>query len=234
RTTATAAGNDWVLNGEKQFVLDGNVASLLIVSAQGPDGLQLFVVPADADGVSITRIHPVDERNLATVQLDDVHVPAAGRLPGGADALLQALDLATIGLAAEMLGAADRAFAITLDYLKERVQFGVPIGSFQALQHRAARMFVQIELARSAVMSAAAEVDRGAEPDAIARHASLLKVKLSEVLNLVACEGIQMHGGVGVTDEYDIGFYLKRARTAEMLFGEPGWHLDRFARLGGY
>jgi alkylation response protein AidB-like acyl-CoA dehydrogenase len=133
-----------------------------------------------------------------------------------------------------MLGASSAAFEMTLDYLKTRVQFGVAIGTFQALQHRAAKIFVELELLRSAVMLAQATIDEGAGDHAIARAASVAKAKASEAAMLVAHEGIQMHGGIGMTDEHDIGLYAKRARVAELTFGDAAYHRDRFARLDGY
>jgi alkylation response protein AidB-like acyl-CoA dehydrogenase len=142
------------------------------------------------------------------------------------------LDRARIGLAAEMLGAASEAFERTLQYLKEREQFGVPIGSFQALKHRAAIMFCALELARSAVAAALAALDAGREN--VPALASLAKAKAGEALHLVSNEAVQMHGGIGMTDEHEIGFFLKRARVAEASFGSAAFHRDRYATLMGY
>jgi alkylation response protein AidB-like acyl-CoA dehydrogenase len=149
----------------------------------------------------------------------------------GLELLERVLDAGLVALSAEMLGSMTAAFATTLEYLKTRVQFGAPIGTFQALQHRAARLYVETELARSAVMHAAGALDEGA---AVARAASLAKAKCSDAFMLVACEAIQMHGGMGMTEEHDIGLYLKRARVAEMTFGDAGYHRDRFARCEGF
>ncbi len=153
--------------------------------------------------------------------------------PGAALPVLEeVVDRATVGLCAEMLGGLSEAFDRTLGYLKVREQFGVPIGSFQALKHRAARMFVERELARSAVMAAAAALDE--ESHEARKLVSLAKARCSDAFLLIANEAIQMHGGIGMTDEHDIGFFLKRARAAEMTFGDAAHHRDRWARLAGY
>jgi alkylation response protein AidB-like acyl-CoA dehydrogenase len=242
-TRAERAGSGWKLSGEKIQVLDGHVADWLIVSArsagdvQDPDGITLFLVPADAPGVARTRQWRVDYRPAAIVQLDAVTVPADAVLgveARGAALLHRVLDRATIGLAADMLGGMDVAFAMTLEYLKTRKQFGVPIGSFQALKHRAARVFVEGELARSVVMAASRAVDEDAPDEQVARLASVAKARLSDAFLQAAYEGVQMHGGIGMTDEHDIGLYLKRARGAELQFGDAAFHRDRIARLDGY
>jgi alkylation response protein AidB-like acyl-CoA dehydrogenase len=153
--------------------------------------------------------------------------------PGKGGALLErVVDRATVGLCAEMLGAMSEAFDKTLDYLKTREQFGAPIGSFQALKHRAAEMFIEVELCRSTVMAAARAIDTD-DPES-ALLVSLAKARCSDVAIDVANEAIQMHGGIGMTDEHDIGFYLKRARVAEMTFGDSAYHRNRWARLSGY
>jgi len=227
-TRATRSGQEWALTGTKRHVADGHGANAWIVSAQTEGGPALFLVEP-GEGATTTRTWRVDGRNVATLQLDNAK---AERLPGADGVLRRLLDFATIGLCAEMLGSAEGAFATTLAYLHEREQFGVKIGSFQALQHRAVRLFVKIELARSAVMAAT----RLADPDAdtLSRYASLAKVRTSEAFVKVAEEAVQMHGGIGMTDECDIGFYLKRAQTTSTLLGDAGWHRRRWARLGGY
>ena len=177
----------------------------------------------------------VDSRNAANISLSGVKVDAdavLGEVDKGADVLDPTLDIACIGLSAEMLGSLQECFERTVEYLKEREQFGVPIGSFQALKHRAADVFIEIELCRSAVMAAARAID---EEHADARRlVSLAKARCSEAFMRAGNEGVQMFGGVGMTDEYDIGFYLKRARAAELTFGDAAWHRDRWARLAGY
>ena len=177
----------------------------------------------------------VDGRNAANVTLDGVEVERSAALGShgrGAEVLDRVLDRATIGLAAEMLGTLAEAFDRTVNYLKTRKQFGVPIGSFQALKHRAAEMFVELELARSVVMAAARALDERS-PDA-AKLAALAKARLSDGFVHIANEAIQMHGGIGMTDEHDIGLYLKRARAAEQTLGDATHHRDRYAALDGY
>jgi len=240
-TWAERDGAGWRFTGEKIQVPDASEADAIVVAARtggsGRDraGITLFLVPAGAPGLSITRQRRIDSRSAAIVRLDGVRVPddAVVGEPGGGGALLeQVVDRATAGLCAEMLGAASQVFEDTVQYLKTRVQFGVPIGSFQALKHRAARVFMEIELARSAVMAAARAVDAGgADLQALV---SLAKARCSDAFVHAANEGVQMYGGVGMTDEYDLGFYMKRARVAEMTFGDAAWHRDRWARLHGY
>jgi acyl-CoA dehydrogenase len=236
-TTAEAKSGGFVIDGEKSHVMGGAGAEHFVVSAQHGGGIGLFLVPANASGVRVEAQHRIDRRDAAIVKLEGVKVgadAAIGAPDGGLWILERVIDAATIALCAEMLGAVDAAFAMTLEYLKTRVQFGVPIGSFQALQHRAARIYAETELARSAVMHAHAVLDeKGGGADA-ARAASIAKAKCSDVTMLVAHEAVQMHGGIGMTDEHDIGLFLKRARVAEMTFGDAAFHRDRFARLGGY
>ena len=240
-TRAVADGDGWRLSGEKLQVLDGAVADAWIVSARisgevdDSDGVALFLVPSDAAGVTVTSQHRVDSRAAAIVAFDDVAVAAdalVGEAGQGAALLERVVDIATAGLCAEMLGSMSEAFDRTLQYLKDRKQFGVPIGSMQALKHRAAELFIEIELARSCTMAAVRALDAGA-PDAM-RLVSLAKVRCSDAGMLAANEAIQMHGGIGMTDEHEIGFFLKRARAAEMSLGDAAWHRDRWARLGGY
>ncbi|MEZ4334888.1 MAG: acyl-CoA dehydrogenase family protein [Myxococcota bacterium] len=240
-TRAEATGGGHRLTGEKLQVLDGFGADAVIVPARtsgGPAdraGITLFLVEAKAPGLALERQHRVDDRNAARVRLDGV-VCGAESMVGGMNegaALLEAVvDRATVVLAAEMLGGMSEVFEQTLEYLKTRVQFGVPIGSFQALQHRAARVYMEIELARSSVMAAARAVDAG-QADA-ARLVSLAKARCSTAYLLAANEAVQMFGGVGMTDEYDVGFYLKRARAAELTFGDAAFHRQRWAERSGY
>ena len=242
-TRAERAGSGWKLTGEKTQVLDGHVADWLVVSARtaggerDADGVTLFVVAADASGVRVERQWRIDHRPAAIVRLDGVTVPADAVLGAdghGAVLLERVLDRATVALTADMLGGMTAAFEMTLDYLKTRKQFGVPIGSFQALKHRAARLFVELELARSVVTAAAHGVDEGATDTQIARLASVAKARASDAFLLVGYEAVQMHGGIGMTDEHDVGLYLKRARGAELQFGDAAFHRDRVARLEGY
>lgn len=241
QTRAQRDGDGWRIDGEKIQVLDASVADAVIVVARtaGSDldaeGLSLFVVPAGTAGLSLTRQQRVDTRGAAIVKLDGVRVGAdalLGTEGEGAALLERVIDVATVGLCAEMLGGMQQAFEDTLAYIKQREQFGTVIGSFQGLKHRAARLFIEIELARSAVMAASRAIDEGAADAALLVSAA--KARCSEAYVQIANEAIQMHGGVGMTDEYDVGFYLKRARAAEMTFGDAAYHRDRWARLSGY
>jgi acyl-CoA dehydrogenase len=242
-TTATVNGDGYTLDGSKTFVLDGHVADKLIVVARSSgeagsrQGLSLFMVDREAQGVTVTRTLMADSRNAANVVLSGVQVGSdalIGELDKAADALDQALDIARIGLTAEMLGGIQECFERTVEYLKERKQFGVAIGSFQALKHRAADMFCEIELSKSCVLEALTALDEGRDREDIAKLASLAKAKVGETYNLVSREGIQMHGGIGMTDEFDIGFFIKRAAVAEQTFGDVNFHRNRYGELEGY
>lgn len=243
-TSAVKSGEGYVLNGCKTFVLDGHIANKLVVVARTAGaiddeaGLSVFLVDAAAEGVSINRSWMVDSRNSAMLSLNNVKVGADALLGAEGDAytsLTRVLDIGRIGVAAEMLGSMQQAFEITLDYLKQREQFGVLIGSFQGLQHRAAEMYSEIELCKSAVRAALAALDDADKTDAdIAEFASIAKAKLSEVATLVSNEAVQMHGGIGMTDEYDIGFYMKRARVAAAFLGDALFHRERYASLNGF
>lgn len=241
-TRATRDGNGWVIDGTKRFVLDGHVAdSLLVVARTGgkpgdASGLSVFAVDANAAGVERHRLAMADSRNSADLTLRGVRVPGDALVGGegnGGTLLEHALDRGRVLLAAEMLGAAEEAFESTLSYLKQRTQFGVPIGSFQALKHRAVQMFSEIELSRSAVYAALTAIDEGRDAD-VPRLASVCKAKLNDTLQLVSNECVQMHGGIGMTDDIDIGLYLKRARVAQAQLGNSAFHRDRYATLGGF
>ena len=227
KVTAIFAGGK--ITGKKTFVLEGMAASLLVVSAKGPDGIGLYLVKADDAGVTRHRLSLADSRGAANVEFNGA---AAEPLTGGAATLEKVLDRARAGVAAEMLGSALQAFETTLDYLKVRVQFGQVIGSFQALQHRAAKMFTDLELSRSAVEAALAAIDADS-PD-VPELVSLAKAKMGDTFHLVSNEMIQMHGGIGMTDAHDAGFYLKRARAAEAAYGNQAFHRDRYAKIQGY
>ncbi|HEY1447047.1 MAG TPA: acyl-CoA dehydrogenase family protein [Caulobacteraceae bacterium] len=227
RIAATFSGGK--LTGKKTFVLEGMAAGLLVVSANGPDGPGLFLVKADDAGVTRHRLSLADSRGAANIEFKDA---AAEPLGGGAELIDKVLDRARAGLAAEMLGSALQAFETTLDYLKTRVQFGQVIGSFQALQHRAAKMFTDLELARSCVEAALTAIDNDS-PD-VPELVSLAKAKMGDTLHLVSNEMVQMHGGIGMTDAHDAGLYLKRARAQETALGGQAFHRDRYARLQGY
>ncbi|MCR9096601.1 MAG: acyl-CoA dehydrogenase family protein [bacterium] len=225
------------ISGTKLHVLDAHVADQIVVVARTAgavgdrDGLALYLVDASASGVTITRNNRVDGRNVAQVEFDGVEV-GADRLLGNADLLDRVIDQATVGLAAEMLGTAEEAFERTLQYLKDREQFGEKIGTFQALRHRAAEMFSELEFARSIVRDALSAVDEGRE-DA-AQCVSAAKAQASKAGRLIGAEAIQMHGGIGMTDEEEIGLFFKRLKAAELSLGDETYHQRRFATLQGY
>jgi alkylation response protein AidB-like acyl-CoA dehydrogenase len=238
---ASKSGDGWSLTGEKLFVLDGLAADLFIVAARtsgqpGDEaGITLFLVEGTADGLTRRRLHTVDSRGVADLSFDQVQVPAGavlGQVEHGFELLDQILDRARVGLAAEMVGSAAQAFEITLEYLKTRSQFGQLIGTFQALQHRAAKMFTALEMTRSCVEAALDAIDASAND--VRALSSLAKAKASDTLHLVSNEMVQMHGGIGMTDAHDAGLYMKRARVAEALFGGASFHRDRYASLMGF
>ena len=238
---AARTSDGYSLSGAKSFVVEGMTATLFVVAARtsgnagDAHGLTLFLVPADAAGVTRTRLATVDSRGYANVDLDGVAVgedAVLGTVDEGAGLLESILDRARAGVAAEMLGTAGQSFDMALDYLKTRVQFGQVIGSFQALGHRAADLFTEMELARSCMEAALQAID--AEADDVAQLVSLSKCRTGEFLHNMSNQLIQIHGGIGMTDEFDAGFYLKRARVLENLFGNRAFHRDRFARLAWF
>ncbi|MFO1015468.1 MAG: acyl-CoA dehydrogenase family protein [Caulobacteraceae bacterium] len=239
--TATKSGAGYTLNGTKTFVLEGGAAGVFVVSARSSgkpgdkDGISLFLVDGDAAGVSRQTLKLADSRGAANVTFANVSVGAdalLGEEGKGWDLLEKTLDRARAGVAAEMLGSATQAFETTLDYLKTRKQFDQVIGSFQALQHRAAKMFTDLELSRSCVEAALAAIDNNS-PD-VPELVSLAKAKMGDTFHLISNEMVQMHGGIGMTDAHDAGFYLKRARAAEAAYGNQAYHRDRYARIQGY
>lgn len=233
-------GTEWVLSGAKCAVFEGPAAGLFVVAARtsgkpGDEvGLSLFLCPADASGLNVTIMQQIDSRGAARLDLTNVRLPAEALLGEAGNAwpvLARVLDRGRAVLAAEMLGSAQQAFETTVEYLKTRVQFDRPIGSFQALQHRAADLLAQIELTRSAVLAGLQAVDRD---DAEApRLVSLAKALAGKTLRKVAQEMVQLHGGIGMTDEHDAGLYLKRAQVADMTWGNEAFHRQRYARLSG-
>ena len=243
--TALAArreGEGWVLEGEKVFVVDGLGADAFVVVARTAGtpgdtaGLSLFLVPAATAGVQLSPVKLVDSRNHARLHLAGVQLPASALVGGEGEAwaaLDAALDRGRVCLAAELLGAAQTLFDTTVDYLKTRVQFDVPIGSFQALQHRAAWCFAHLQLARRPVLAGLAALhDRSLDAAGRARLASLAKWKAGEAAHLVSREAVQMHGGMGVTDELDVGLFLKRIRVAQACLGDGDFHCQRYADAG--
>lgn len=211
------------LSGTKRFVAEGDGADVFIVAAA--DGLYLV---AKGDGVTVSSRKMVDSRSHADIEFRD----APAEKLGGADLTQAIIDRATAVTAAEMLGMADSAFNQTLDYLKQRVQFGQVLSTFQALQHRMAKMKTELELMRSAVEGALEAIDAGRSD--VDQAVSLSKAIANDTLRLVSREMVQLHGGVGMTDEYDAGLYLKRSAVLEAMWGTASYHRDRFARLNGY
>jgi alkylation response protein AidB-like acyl-CoA dehydrogenase len=217
-----------VLRGTKSFVVDGCVAALLLVAARDEEGVGLYAVAAGAEGMTRTSMPTLDQtRKLARIEFDGT--PA--RKVGGADAIRHALDVAAVALAAEQLGGAQRTLDMTVEYAKVRHQFGRPIGSFQAIKHRCADMFVLVESARSAVLNAAAAADES--PEELPRAAALAKAYCSDAFFHTAGEAIQLHGGIGFTWEHDAHLYFKRAQGSRQLFGSPDAHRARLAALAG-
>ena len=243
KTSLTAEKKDdkYILNGKKTFVIDGASADVLIVLARTSGnsselaGLTLFIIDSNADGIDKTKLDMADSRNYANINFNDVKCSdqdILGALESGGETVESILDIGRIAISAEMLGNAESAFETTIEYLKQRKQFGVLIGTFQALQHRAAAMFCEIELTKSAVMAAVHGADE--RSNELQRLSSLAKTVAGETLHLVSNEAIQMHGGIGVTDEYDLGFFIKRSRVAEQIFGSSTYHTERYANLSGF
>jgi alkylation response protein AidB-like acyl-CoA dehydrogenase len=233
-TTATAKGSGFVLNGRKSLVLDAALADQILVLARTDKGLGWFLLPQNTKGLAWENFRLIDGRPAAHLTLNQVELPASARLGSGdaRDSYEDVCNAGAVCLAAEMLGAASAAFEMTLAYLKERKQFGVPIGSFQALQHRMANLYCELEVSRSVVQRACAALDEN-HPQAT-QFASLAKGKLNDVFHTVAAEAIQLHGGIGMTDEHNIGFFLKRSRINSELFGNASFHRDRYARAGEF
>ena len=240
-TSAQPSDRGFRISGGKSFVADGHVADLILVSARSSggvrdeNGISLFLVPRDCAGLTIERQMMVDSRNSATVQFDGVEVDfdaLVGEAGAGYAVLEHVLDAGRACLAAEMLGSAQECLAQTIDYLSTRRQFDRTIGSFQALQHRAAHLFTEIEIGRSAVMRALQALDAASKDRQLI--VSVAKSKVGRVAQLAAQEAIQMHGGIGMTDEFNIGFFLKRVRVAEALYGDANFHADKFARMRNY
>ena len=238
---ATRDGDDFVLSGEKKFVIDGHIADKLIVAtrtsgeAGDPKGISAFLIDANTPGVTITRTHMVDTRNAANISFDGVKVQSdalLGSEDGAYPELENVLDMGRVCLSAEMLGGIETVFDTTLTYLKERKQFDAIIGTFQALQHRAAEMFCEVEICQSVVLDALSALEE--RRNDIPRAASLAKARLSDASRLITNEGVQMHGGIGMTDAVDVGLFLKRARVQAQMLGDANFHRSRYADLGGY
>ena len=238
---AVRAGNGFKLNGAKALVVDGHVADLLIVAARSdgnagePGGLTLFLVDPKAKGVSVERTVMVDAHNAARIDFDNVEVSAdavLGEVDQGGDLLDAVLNIGRGAVASEMVGLSEEVFNRTVTYLKERKQFGKLIGEFQALQHRAATLYIDIEITRAATLKALQTLDQDA---AKASHAvSVAKSHAGTTATRAVQEGVQMHGGMGMTDQFDIGLFMKRARVCQELFGDDNFHAERLAEARQY
>ena len=238
---ARRQGNGFVLKGIKQFVVQGASADMIVTAARtrgspgDTEGLTLFAVPRDAVGMGIDNAALVDSSKAARLQFNDVQLDAdavIGDVDGGWAPLSAALAAGRAGAAAELVGVGSGASAMTLDYLRQRKQFGKHIGEFQALQHRAAHLYSEIEIARAAAFKAAQLIDSGDEGAEL--YVSVAKAKAADVAALAVREGVQMHGGIGMTDEHDIGLFMKREAVLGEMFGDVFYHRNRVAALSGY
>ncbi|MBL8570404.1 MAG: acyl-CoA dehydrogenase family protein [Phreatobacter sp.] len=239
--TAERSGNGFKLSGKKTYVVDGHAADAILVAARTggaageKGGLSLFLVDPKASGLATERLSTLDSRGAAELAFDGVQVTSddvIGEVDDGFALLEIVLGAGRAGLAAELSGNAQESFARTVDYLKERKQFGRTIGAFQALQHRAAHLFCEVELARSAVLSALQALDADADKASLA--VSVAKSKASSVARLASQEAVQMHGGIGMTDAIDIGLFMKRMQVASSLYGDADFHADRVALARGF
>lgn len=238
---AEKAGNGFRLTGAKDFVIHGTSADAIIVAARtsgsdsDADGVTLFAVPKDAAGIGHNAVRLVDSSIASHVRFDGVELDGScviGEVDGGRAVLDKVLSAGRIGAAAEQTGVAGGAFAMTTGYLKTRKQFGKLIGEFQALQHRAAHLYSELEIAEAVVIKAQQLLDGGSERAEL--MVSVAKAKAARACNLAVREGVQMHGGVGMTDEYDIGLYMKRERALTEFMGDANYHAERVAQLSGY
>jgi len=238
---AIRAGNGFRLTGAKALVVDGHTADLLIVAARTSGaageakGISLFLVNPKARGVATERTVMVDAHNAARIEFDNVEVDAdsvLGEVDAGGALLENLLNIGRGAVASEMVGLSEEVFGRTVTYLKERKQFGRLIGEFQALQHRAAELYIDIEISRAAVLKALQALD--ADIDKAAATVAVAKAKAGTTATRAVQEGVQMHGGMGMTDQFDIGFFMKRARVCEELFGDANFHADQLARSRSY
>jgi len=232
---AKADGNGFRLTGKKTFVVDGAMADRLLVLAKTADGLTLFDIPADRAGITREKSNMIDARDAAKIDFDNVEATGEdvlGQVDDAMTVLRPALQAGQAALAAEMTGLTAGALDMTVGYLKERKQFGIEIGRFQALQHRAAHLWCETEVTASAILNAGRMMDE--DPDNAALAVSLAKAKATSTATLAVQEGVQMHGGIGMTDAYDMGFYMKRARVSAEWLGDYGYHADKVATLRGF
>jgi alkylation response protein AidB-like acyl-CoA dehydrogenase len=232
---AERSGNGFRLTGRKQFVVQGASADIFVLAARAEEGVTLFAVQKDAPGLAVEGVRLADSSIGARLDFEGVEVDGdavIGEVGQGGTILARTLGAARAGAASEMVGVASGAMAMTVDYLKQRRQFGRPIGEFQALQHRAAHLYSELEIARAAALKAQQLLDEGAAEAEL--MVSVAKAKAGRVATLAVQEGVQMHGGIGMTDEHDIGLYMKRDRVLNELFGDPDYHAERVAALSGY
>jgi len=232
---AERSGNGFRLTGNKQFVVHGNSADVTLVAANADDGVTLFAVEREAAGLEVEPVRLADSSIAARLGFDGVEVDAdavVGEVGGGEAVLSRLLGAGRTGAAAELVGVGTAAMDMTVDYLKQRKQFGRLIGEFQALQHRSAHLYSELEIARAATLKAQQLLDEGGADAEL--MVSVAKAKAGRASQLAVQEGVQMHGGIGMTDEYDIGLYMKRDRVLNELFGDPAYHADRLARIKGY
>ena len=234
-------GNGFVLNGAKQFVVQGGSADMIVTAARTAgspgesNGITLFAIPKGAPGLAVDNLAMVDSSKAARLAFDNVRLDAdavIGEVDQGWQPLQRALGAGRAGTAAELVGVASGSATMTLDYLRQRKQFGKLIGEFQALQHRAAHLYGEIEIARAAAFKAARLIDDG--DDRAEVYTSVAKAKAADVANLAVREGVQMHGGIGMTDEHDIGLFMKREAVLSALFGDAYYHREQVAVLSGY
>jgi len=230
--TATNDGGTWKINGTKSFVLDGHTADLVLVAARTGAGVSIFAVAGDAAGLTRTALSTMDQtRKQAKLEFDGVEGTLVGTDGAGWDVLSTVLDLAAVSLAAEQVGGAQKCLDMAVEYAKVRVQFGRPIGSFQAIKHKCADMLLEVESAKSAAYYAgwcASEMN-----DELPSVASLAKAYCSEAYFHAAAENIQIHGGIGFTWEHPAHLYFKRAKSSELLFGDPTYHRELLAQRIG-
>jgi len=238
---AVRSGNGFRLNGAKAFVVDGHTADLLIVAARSGgsagerNGVTLFLVDPKAKGIAIERTAMVDSHNAARIEFSNVEVNAdhvLGEVDQGAALLEGVLNIGRGAVASEMVGLSEEVFGRTVTYLRERKQFGKLIGEFQALQHRSAQLYIDIEITRAAVLKALQTLD--GDFDKAGAAVAVAKARAGSTATLAVQEGVQMHGGMGMTDQFDIGFFMKRARVCQELFGESNYHADQLARMKSY
>ena len=237
---ASQDGDAWIINGTKRFVIDGHTADTLLVAVRSPDtsgsdGVTIVAVPSDVDGVTRVKQEAMDQtRPLADITFDDVRLPVSdviGDAGNGWAALDRALKVAAVALAAEAVGGAQACLDMAVEYAKDRIQFGRPIGSFQAIKHKCADMLVSVESAKSAAYYAAWAVDE--DSDELELVAPLAKAYCTEAYFKAAAENIQIHGGIGFTWEHDAHLYFKRAKSIELMFGSPAYHRARLADVLG-